>query len=75
MNNNTDIAANSVSNRISNQTLNVADAFTLTTNILDTKTDKSTTYTAETANRHVDAKVHDVGMVNYATKSDTGTKS
>ena len=75
LNNNKDIVATSVSILTSNNTLHVADEFTVTTNMLDTKADKNATYTVEISNQLLDAKVDDVEMVNYATKSDTHTKS
>ena len=75
LNNNRDIVATSVSILNSNDTLNVADEFTITSNSLDTKADKSTTYTIASANELVDAKVDDTEMVNYATKQDTYTKN
>ena len=75
MSNNRDIVATSVSILKSNATLNVDNQFTITSNILDTKADKSATYTVEISNQLLDAKVDDVEMVNYATKTDTYTKS
>ena len=75
LSNNKDIVATSVSILTSNNTPHVADQFTLTTNILDTKADKNATYTVEISNQLLDAKVDDVKMVNYATKIDAYTKS
>ena len=70
-NNNKDIVATSVSILTSNITINVADEFTVATNMLDTKADKNATYTVEVSNQLLDAKVDDVETFNYATKIDT----
>ena len=75
LNNNKDIVATSVSILTSNDTINVADEFASTTNVVDSKADKNTTYTREVTNGLLDAKVDDTEMVNYAIKSDTYTKS
>ena len=75
LNNNKDIVVTSVSILTSNDMLNVADEFTTTSNILDSKADRNTTYTREVTNQLLDAKVDDTEMVNYAIKSDTYTKS
>ena len=75
LNNNRDIVASRVSILKSNDTLSVADEFTITSSILETKADKNTTYTIAIANELLDAKVDDTEMVNYAVKSDTYTKS
>ena len=75
LNNNRDIVATSVSIIKSNTTLDVDNQFTITSSILDTKADKSTTYTIAIANELLDAKVDDTEMVNYATKEDTYTKN
>ena len=74
LNNNKDIVATSVSILTSNNAINVADEFTVTTNMLDTKAEKNATYTVEVSDQLLDAKVDDVETVNYATKSDTHTR-
>ena len=75
MRNNKDIVATSVSILTGNDTINVADEFARTTNVLDSKADRNTTYTREVTNGLLDAKVDDTELVNYATKSDTYAKS
>ena len=74
LNNNKDIVVTSMPILTSDNTLNVADEFTLATNILDTKADKNMTFTVELSNQNLDAMVDDVEMVNYATKSDACAK-
>ena len=66
--------ATSVSILTSNNTQNVADEFIVATDVLDTKADKSATYTVQISNQLLDAKVDDVETVHYATKIDTHTQ-
>ena len=62
LNKHKDIVATSVSILTSNNTLHVADEFTVTTNFLDTKADKYATHTVETSKHILDSKLGLLGQ-------------
>ena len=71
LNNSKDIVANSISIIKGNKTVDLLSSFDAVTG---DKADKSTTYTKSNVDDHLDTKVDDIEMTNYATKTHVDDK-